>query len=318
MEIWLPIAGSNYFISNIGRIKNRNGRISEGSILKGNGYIRANININGLSTKPYIHRLVAEAFISNPENKPYINHKNGYRDDNRADNLEWVTPKENAERKVFPNRGRGRSRKIVQKTLNGNVVQIWDSITLAGYALNISRNHISACCSRKRNITGGWRWMYYEDYIEQGPNEEWREIEVNLRKFKVSSLGRIQLRNGLISRGSSHSGYLRVEKYYIHRFVALAFCLKEQGKDYVNHLDGRPTNNKASNPKWCTPKENSQHAVHLGLWGHCHRRAVKQVFDDGSTQEFQSISEAQRITGIDGSYIGKVCKGRKARAGGYH
>ncbi|CAG8573557.1 3477_t:CDS:2, partial [Acaulospora colombiana] len=67
--------------------------------------------------------------------------------------------------------------KIDQKTLDGNVVQIWDSIALAGYTLKISRPHISACCSRKRNIAGGWRWMYYEDYIEQDPNEEWKEIE---------------------------------------------------------------------------------------------------------------------------------------------
>ncbi|CAG8657174.1 5523_t:CDS:2, partial [Acaulospora colombiana] len=127
--------------------------------------------------------------------------------------------------------------KIVQKTLDGNVIQIWDSIALAGYTLKISRPHISACCSRKRNIAGGWRWMYYEDYIEQDPNEEWKEIEVDSRKFKVSSLGRVQLRSGLISRGSLDSGYLRDEKYYIRRLVALAFCLKEEGKEYVNHID---------------------------------------------------------------------------------
>src|SRR2546430_253821 len=141
MEIWLPIVGSDYFISNIRRVKNKNGRISKGSVLKGHGYIRGSININGIKTNPYIHRLVAETFISNPENKPFVNHINGIRTDNRMDNLEWVSPKENANYKVFPNPGRGSSRKIVQKTLDGNVIQIWDSAKLAGITLNINRRN---------------------------------------------------------------------------------------------------------------------------------------------------------------------------------
>ncbi|RIB19641.1 hypothetical protein C2G38_2082618, partial [Gigaspora rosea] len=58
----------------------------------------------------------------------------------------WVTPKENAERKIFPNIGRGSSRHIVQKTLDGNVVQIWNSISLAGKMLKIAGNSISECC----------------------------------------------------------------------------------------------------------------------------------------------------------------------------
>ncbi|CAG8765919.1 14643_t:CDS:1, partial [Ambispora leptoticha] len=223
----------------------------------------------------------------------------------------------NAERKVFPNRGRGNSRWIVQKATDGGVIQIWNCIRLAGNTLKIAENSISECCSGKRNTAGGWCWMYYEDYIPQDPNEEWREIEYKLRKFKVSSLGRIQLTNGAITQGSLYEGYFRFNQCYIHRLVALAFCSKEEGKNCVNHIDGNRTNNKASNLEWCTQKENTQHAVCLKLWGHCRKRAIKQIFDDGSFREFLSLAEAQRITGIKSQNIGLVCRGLQAHAGGY-
>src|SRR3954467_9204415 len=104
MEVWLPIADSDYYTSNLGRIKNKKSAILKGHIHRG-GYIRIDFNINGNRTQSYLHRLVAEAFIPNPENKPFVNHINGIKTDNRLDNLEWVTSKENANRKVFPNPG---------------------------------------------------------------------------------------------------------------------------------------------------------------------------------------------------------------------
>src|SRR5690242_3214373 len=67
----------------------------------------------------------------------------------------------------------------------------------------------------------------------------------------------------------------------VHCIVALAFCLKEQGKNYVNHIDRNPTNNKASNLEWCTQKKNMQHAVSYKLWNG-YKRTVKQIFPDGS------------------------------------
>ncbi|CAG8578117.1 7671_t:CDS:1 [Dentiscutata heterogama] len=135
--------------------------------------------------------------------------------------------------------------------LDGNIIQIWDSLSLVQDTLKIHKNAISMCCSEKQNSAGGWKWVYYENYIQPDPNEKWKEIELNSEKFKVSSLGRVQSINGMITQGNLYSGYLRIcrriKNYYIHRLIALAFCPKEPDKNYKNHIDGNSTNNKASN-----------------------------------------------------------------------
>ena len=88
----------NYSISNYGRVRNdiRNTFLSPRKL---RGYERVSLWYNNKANDHRIHRLVAQEFIQNPENKPEVNHKNGIRNDNRVDNLEWVTGEENVDHK---------------------------------------------------------------------------------------------------------------------------------------------------------------------------------------------------------------------------
>lgn len=118
------------------------------------GYSYVNLYKNGKMKHTTIHRLVAEVFIPNPENKLEINHKNENKEDNRVENLEWCTNLYNIQY--------SQTKKVEQYDLQGTFIKEWNCIREVERKLKINASNISGCCKGKYGCktAGGYIWRY--------------------------------------------------------------------------------------------------------------------------------------------------------------
>lgn len=186
-EIWKDIKGYEglYQISNLGRVKSLrkwirgyNGYKNEERILKpyihhGPDYYVVTLCKNKNKKMHLLHRLIAKAFIPNPNNYPQINHIDGNKQNNNITNLEWCTQSQNTKHAFKmglekPNRymlyKKDRisplCKKVIQYDKNGNIITKFKSCAEATRITKI--NHISDCCRGKVKTAGGFIWKYSE------------------------------------------------------------------------------------------------------------------------------------------------------------
>ena len=188
LEIWRTaiykgeIYEGRYKVSNLGRILNLNyKRTGKAELMKPSettcGYLQVGLSKNRKKKRCLVHRLVAETFIPNPDNLPQVNHKDEDKTNNfvflnedgtvnkEKSNLEWKSPKDNCNhgtrnermRKALTN-GK-KSKKVLQFTLDGELIREWPSARECGRN-GFKQSNVSACCRGEKPHYKGFIWMY--------------------------------------------------------------------------------------------------------------------------------------------------------------
>lgn len=168
MEIWKDIKGYEglYQISNKGNVMSLNYKNTGKSkllkqILSTNGYLYIKLPKNGTYKNINVHRLVAEAFLENPDNLPCVNHKDECKTNNNVSNLEFCTYKYNLDYSgSIDNVHINNKKPILQFTKLGEFVAEFNGLIDAQNKTGIQRTNISSCCRGKLKSAGGYIWKF--------------------------------------------------------------------------------------------------------------------------------------------------------------
>lgn len=186
-EMWKNIEGydGNYQISNLGRVRstidNHQNKRCVPKIRKsriGNsGYLYVNLWKDGKPKSEKVHRLVASCFCEKPADAECVNHINGIKTDNRAENLEWCTYSDNSKKAyemglikatkgslngMYGIHGKEHpsSKSVLQYSLNGDLIAEYESGIEAGNILGVDGRSIQRCARGERKTAFGYRWSY--------------------------------------------------------------------------------------------------------------------------------------------------------------
>jgi hypothetical protein len=270
-EIWKNIKKieGQYKISNLGNIKNcATGTILSSSNLRG-GYKSVVLN----ATAYKIHRLVAQAFIENDdETKNVVNHIDGNKLNNRADNLEWTTLAENTRLGYITGKNKVTKRAVYQINKDTDeIIKKFESLQDARLSTKIDDGSICKVCKGRQNTAGGYKWKF----VDENPNEcdldlsDFKEVK-NFPNYKISKEGIVYSMSfkKILKQQINADGYKVIslannknkKSFLVHRLVAEHFIKKIDGKDFVNHIDSNKINSHVDNLEWVTCSENLFHA----------------------------------------------------------
>lgn len=271
-EIWKIITyAPNYEISNMGNIKNikRNRFITVNyeRLKKDNIRARPGLSHNGKITFYYLHRIVAEHFIDNPDNLPEVNHIDGDYYNNRAENLEWISKLDNMRHASENKLMKRYTRKVIVTNKETGEEKMFDKVSDCSSYLKCSTGQISLTCRGKRvDKLYDMKYENEEKTFIEDDKVIWKEYP-ECPKYLVSTTGEVRnKKTGRLMMGSKQNGYRFLCLYInkdtpkmnrlVHRMVAQTFLDNPDNKPVVNHKDTNIWNNCVDNLEWVTYKEN--------------------------------------------------------------
>ena len=233
-EIWKD-AHEHYEVSNLGNIRSKDRIITDKGGRKrlfksknilpcdnGNGYKIVSFNNNSKRIVKYIHRLVAEAFIPNPDKLPEVNHIYGIKSDNRASELEWCTRSKNLNGFRTPIKRRA----IMQFDLFGNLIQTYDNVDIAAEKYNCTTELIMMAASQPNfscHTAVKHIWIYCDNYNSNKRSKFNYVLEYN------SSDGRTSFHLNSITKQSIIDYFINNKDSFKSKNSCVVFMAKKWG-----------------------------------------------------------------------------------------
>ena len=202
-EIWKDVEGyeAYYQVSNLGSVKRKDRLVTTSHgvqkallakslvpLPNSSGYLRVQFTVNGQKTRCFVHRLVAKHFIENTNGKPCVNHIDSDCTNNSANNLEWVTYRENTHHainkgrfdahfkktgQIFSDLNKELRKPVVGTHIDSGRTVLFKSINDAGRAFGVANGDICNCCKGNRHKARGYRWHYATPDELMKYKEEW-------------------------------------------------------------------------------------------------------------------------------------------------
>lgn len=267
-----------------------------------------------------MHRLVAQAFIPNPDDFPTVNHIDRNRANNMSTNLRWAN---RSMQSINQNHANGQGRTILQLSpLTSRVIKQWPKGRQAAQAFDFDYRLLPRACKRKFRL-GGYRWRYAtsgDDHLEV-----WRKVPLDTAvevfaydagRIKDTLNGRERIRQVTKRRGLCMANGSR-KSLHVHRLVAMAFLGLPRGdQTMVNHRDGNRSNNSVANLEWTSHRDNCQHALDTGLRK---TKPVNQFTMAGEfVRRFGSVTLAAKTFGKSRGGLDMFLHGHGSSCWGYY